>query len=260
MQVLGFTEGQFFAALLLLARIAGIFIFVPIFSHPFLSVRVKAASALVITFTLAYSGLAGSVTPPGGFLEMTMMSAKEAAVGLMLGLAVQMVFLAVLFGGQVIGVQMGMNIASLMDPQFHVNVSEVTYIYYYCALLIFLSIGGDRMVFEALAGNLGALPLGHAKISGTAVKALVYWSGEIFSTGLILAAPVLAALFCTSVLLGVLARSVPQINMLMLGYSLKILVGITVMGITMPMWIDAFLRYTARMFEFLHGLSRLIGS
>lgn len=260
MEVFGFTEGQFFAALLLLARIGGLFVFVPIFSHPFISLRVKSAAALVITFSLAYSGLAGSVVPPAGFVEMTMLSAKEAAVGLMLGLTVQIVFLAVLFGGQVVGIQMGLNIASIMDPQFHANVSEVTYIYYYCALLIFLSIGGDRMVFEALAGNLHTLPLGHARISGTAVKALVYWSSEIFSTGLILAAPVLTALFCTSVLLGVLARSVPQINMLMLGYSLKIMAGMTFIGLTMPMWMEAVLRFMGRMFEFLHGLARLIGS
>ena len=246
--------------MLLLARIAGLFTFVPIFSHPFLSRRIRAGCALVFTFVLVYSGVAGSVTPPAGFLEMTALAAREAAVGLMLGITAEILFLTVLFGGQVLGIQMGMNIASLMDPQFHANVSEVTYIYYYCSLLIFLVLGGDRMVFEALVGNLRALPLGHAVIGGTAIKALIFWTGEIFSTGIILVAPVLSALFCTSVILGVLARSVPQMNMLMLGYSLKIIVGLFVMAITMPMWVDAFVRYMTRMLEVLNGMARLVGS
>lgn len=259
MEVLGFTEGQFWASLLLLARVGSIFIFVPPFSHPFISRRVKTGAALVITFALALSGIAGSVTPPEGFLAMVAVAAREAAIGAMLGLTIQVLFLSVLFGGQTVGTQMGFNAASLMDPLLHAQVAEVGYFFYYGALLLFLAVGGDRMVIEAFVGNLKALPLGHANVSPTAVKALVFWSGEIFSTGFMLVAPVLASLFATSLLLGILARSVPQINMLMMGYSLKIIVGLGVMLFIMPTWVEAFLRAMTRALTMMQGMAHLLG-
>lgn len=259
MEALGFTEGQFFAALLLLARVGSIFVFVPPFSHPFISRRVKTGAALVITFALASSGIAGSVVPPQGFLATVAYAAREVAIGAMLGLTIQVLFLSVLFGGQTLGTQMGFSAAALMDPLLQAQVAEVGYIYYYTALLVFLAVGGDRMVIEAFVGNLKGLPLGHANVSPTAIKALVYWTGEIFSTGFALVAPVLAALFATSLLLGVLARSVPQINMLMMGYTLKIVVGLSVMALIMPTWIDAFLRFMMRSMESMRGMAHLLG-
>lgn len=259
MEALGITQGQFWAGILLLARVAGLFTFVPPLSNPIVPRRVKAAAALVMTFSLLSLGVAGQVVPPGGFVEMTLMVAREAAIGLMLGLTAQILFLAVLFGGQVMGTQMGMNVASLMDPQFQASVAEVSYIYYYGAMLMFLAVGGDRMVIETFVGNLHALPLGRSHVPPVAVKAMIFWTGEIFSTGFSLVAPVMASLFATSVLLGILARSVPQINMLMLGYSLKIIVGLLVMALFLPAWMDAFLRFMGRMFEMMAGMSSVMG-
>lgn len=258
MDVLGFSAGQFFAAMLLMVRVGSLFIYVPIFSHPYLPVKVKAAVTMVITVSLAYAGIAGTVIPPQGLMEMILMVAREAAIGLMIGLTMQILFLAVLFGGQVVGVQMGMNMASMMDPQFKVSVSEVASIYYYGALLLFLAVGGDRMILEALVGNIHSLPLGRAHVPPSAVKALVYWTGEIFNTGFMLVAPVLSSLFCTSILLGILARSVPQMNMLMLGYSLKIAIGLIIMALAMPAWVEAFLRFTGLTFEIVYGMKKLM--
>lgn len=259
MEALGFSEGQFWAGVLLLARVAGLFTFVPPLSNPIIPRRIRAAAAMVMTFSLISLGVAGTVVPPSGLLEMTVMMGREAAIGMLLGLTAQILFLAVLFGGQVMGTQMGMNVATLMDPQFQSSVAEVSYIYYYGAMLMFLAVGGDRMVIEAFVGNLHALPLGRSHVPPVAVKALVYWTGEIFSTGFSLVAPVMASLFASSVLLGILARSVPQINMLMLGYSLKIIVGLVVMALFLPAWMDAFLRFMGRMFEMMAGMSRVMG-
>lgn len=260
MEALGFTEGQFWSGILLLARVGGLFIFVPPLSNPIIPRRIKTAAAIVLTFSLVSLGVAGTVSQPASLLEMTLLMAREGAIGLMLGLTAQVIFLAVLFGGQVMGTQMGMNIASIMDPQFQSSVAEVSYIYYYGAMLMFLSVGGDRMVIETFVGNLHALPLGHSHVPPSAVKALVYWTGEIFTTGFSLVAPVMVSLFASSVLLGILARSVPQINMLMLGYSLKIIVGILTMALFLPAWMDAFLRFTAKMFEMMAGMAKLMGS
>jgi flagellar biosynthetic protein FliR len=260
LEILGFTEGQFFASLLLLARIAALFTFVPVLSHPYLSVQIKAGASLVLTVALVSMGIIADVTPPTGVLDTIVLLGNEALIGLLLGLTAQILFLSIQFGGQVIGVQIGLSMASIMDPALKSNISAIGYFYYFGALMIFLSVGGDRIIIEAFVGNLDRLPLGQAHITEASLKALIFWSGEIFSTGFRLISPVLAAIFCTSLLLGIFARSVPQINMLMLGYSLKILVGVFLVAMTLPMWAEAFLKVLARTFDVMNGMIHLIGS
>ena len=174
------------------------------------------------------------------------------------GLASRLVFAAVELGGQLIGLQMGLGIVSILDPQFETQVSVVSQLQFLVATVLFLWVGGDRMLVAAFAGNLERLPLGHPVVTGPALRALVSLGGEVFRLGLQVAAPVVVALLCTQVVLGVFARSVPQMNMLVLGFPLQIMLGFLVMGIGMTHWGRLMLRSFSDMFEALRGLAALL--
>ncbi len=256
---LGIPEARFFAFLLVLLRTASLFAFAPVFSSPFIPTRVKAALVLGLSAGLTALGAAPPAPVPGTLGGMAALAAQEVLLGILIGFAARLVFAAVQFGGQIVGFQMGLGIVSVMDPQFETQVSVVSQLEFLLAMLLFVSAGGDRILLEAFARNLGALPPGQWWAQGSVVRVLVVLSGEVFRLGLALAAPVVAALVCAHIVLGVFARAVPQMNMLILGFPVQILVGFLVLGLSLSHWGRAVLRAFADMFQALDGLWGLLG-
>ncbi len=259
MDILGITEARFFAFLLVLLRMASLFAFAPVFSSPFVPTRVKAAAVLGLSASLVALGLPGEVAVPASPAALVGLAAQEVLLGLLIGFVARLVFAAVQFGGQLIGFQMGLGIVSVLDPQFETQISVVSQFQFILAVLLFLAVGGDGMLLEVFAHNLTAVPPGKALLGEPMVRALVHLTGEVFSLGLRISAPVVAALFASQVILGVFARSVPQMNMLILGFPLQILVGFTVMGLSVHHWGRTVLRALSETFEALRGLSALLG-
>lgn len=258
MGVFGITEAQFFTFLLVLLRVGSLFVFAPLYSSRFLPGTVKAAVVLGLSLCLTVLGVADPVPVPASAAVFALLVAQEFLLGMLLGFVADLIFVAAQFGGQVIGVDMGLGIVSVLDPQFESQVSIISQIQFILATLLFLSVGGDRMLIGAFAANFRQVAPGHLVLSGPGLGALVTLSGEIFRTGLRLAAPVMAALFATNVILGVFARSVPQMNMLILGFPLKILVGFVVLGLSLPYLARVFLHAFAETFQVLEGLPHLL--
>jgi len=259
LEILGVAEAQFFAFLLVLLRMASLFAFAPVFSSPFVPTRVKAATVLGLSLCLTALGVAGEVPVPQSYGLLAALAAQEVLLGLLIGFVARLVFAAVQFGGQLIGFQMGLGIVSVLDPQFETQISVVSQFQYILAVLLFLAVGGEGVLLEVFARNLTTLPPGGMAVTGPLVAALVQLTGEVFSLGLRLAAPIVAALFASQVILGVFARSVPQMNMLILGFPLQIFVGFSVLGLSVGHWGQAFLRALSETFEALRGLASLLG-
>ena len=258
MEILGITEARFLAFVLVLLRIGSLFAFAPVFSTPFVPVRVKATVVLGLSLGLAALGVVGEVSVPASTTGVVALAVREIVLGLVTGFVARLVFVAVQFAGQVVGVEMGLGIVSVMDPQFETQVSIVSQFEFILALLLFLGVGGDRMLIEVFARNLQELPPGELALGAPGLGALVRLTGEIFGTGLQMAAPLIVALFAANVILGIFARSVPQMNMLILGFPLKILVGFTVLGLSLPYWSSIVLRELSNTFDALRALPTLL--
>ncbi len=258
MDLLGIAEARFFAFVLVLLRMGALFTFAPVFSTPFVPVQVKAAAALGLSLALTVLGVPGDVPVPGSPALVALLAAQELLLGFMLGYVARLAFVAVQFGGQVVGFDMGLGIVSVIDPQFETQISVVSQFQYMLAVLLFLAVGGERMLVEVFAGNLRQLPPGQLAVPGPALQVLVRVTGEVFRVGLQVAAPVIAALFASNVILGIFARSVPQMNMLILGFPLKIMVGFLVLGISLPRWASVVLEALSRVFEMLRAFPQLL--
>lgn len=258
MEILGVAEARLFAFVLVLFRVGSFFAFAPVYSTPFVPTQVKAALALGLAASLTALGVAGEVPVPSETSQVVLLVIQELLFGFTMGYVARLVFAAVQFGGQVAGFQMGLGIVSVMDPQFEEQISVVSQLEFILAILLFLAVGGDRMLVEVFARNIQVLPPGRLSFGEPAMTALVRLTGEIFRLGLMASAPVVAALFGTHVVLGVFARSVPQMNMLVLGFPLQILVGFTVLGLSLPHWGRFVLRALADTFEALARLPALL--
>lgn len=259
MEILGITEAQFFTFLLVLIRLGSLFAFAPIFGSGAIPGAVKSALVLGLTLALVALGVPGPVAVPAGLGQIFLLVVQEMLLGILMGYIAGLVFAAVALAGQSISMDMGLGIVSVMDPQFETQVSVISQVQTILATLLFLGVGGERLLVEVFATNLTRIPPGQLVFGGPLIEVLVFLTAEVFRVGLQIAAPVIAAMFAANVVLGIFARSVPQMNMLILGFPLKIFVGLTVMGLSLEYVGRVILRAFSDTFEALAGVASLLG-
>jgi flagellar biosynthetic protein FliR len=219
--------------LLVLARVAGLVLAAPVFGHVALPRRVRAGLAVVLAAALAPAVPLPATTPADGW-TLAGWCAVESALGALVGLVVQFVFAGVQLGGQIAGMQMGFGMANLIDPQSHAQETIVAHWHSLLALLTFLALDGHHLVVRALAASFRAAPPGAAVLSGAGLAAAVGLAADIFTVGLRVAAPVLLVLMLVNGAMGVLARTVPQLNVFVVGFPVTVAVGFAVLGAALP--------------------------
>ncbi|HET6428290.1 MAG TPA: flagellar biosynthetic protein FliR [Phycisphaerae bacterium] len=222
---------------LLLARIGAFVAVLPIFSWQALPVRVRAAIAVVVTVFFA------AVRAP--VMDVTGLTAASAAVvmvqevlyGLALGLAVSFVFLAVQQGGEIIGMQMGLGDAGILDPVTGETAQPIGMFFEVTFILLFLAAGGHHLFLLLIDKSYQVFPAGAAldrQVAGRLAEALVSAGAAMLLMALRIAAPVLAAFVLLSVVLGILARVLPEMNILMTSFPLRVGMGLLMAAMALP--------------------------
>jgi flagellar biosynthetic protein FliR len=221
---------------LALTRVAGLFLFAPILGSRVAPVRVRA----VIVFFIAVAMLPVLPAPdtvdvarmgPASFLGDAL---RELAIGFAIGLVAQMIFGGVQLAGQLAGVQMGIGLATLIDPPPPPQVTSMAQWENLMALLVFLAIDGHHLLIRAVAESFTTLPLG-AGIVGSGGPAMVLsLAGGMFTLALKIAAPVLVLLLIVNGAMGVLAKLIPQLNVFVVGFPLNVGAGLLVMAAAQP--------------------------
>jgi flagellar biosynthetic protein FliR len=145
-----------------------------------------------------------------------------------------LLFIGIRIAGNIVGYQIGLMMANVMDPNTNSQYSMVSELYYLLAILIFLAIDGHHAVISALADSYRLIPVGVFAVNGNIGEQLIRFTAHTFIIGLKIGAPVIVTLFMTSVALGVVARTVPQMNIFLIGIPLKIIIGFAVIAVALP--------------------------
>lgn len=249
---------QFF---LVLTRIASFLIVVPVFGAPNSAPQVKVGFAVVLSiliYPLVPAARVDVTSGLPGFIELVL---KEVFTGLVLGMITQFVFVGVQFAGELIGIQIGFSMVSLMDPTQETNLSIVGQLYFAVAMLLFLIMDGHHRWIEALLYSYRVVPPGAIRLAVSSV--MQHWIGmtaNIFIIGLKIAAPVMATLFLTDTALGLLSRSAEQLNIFSVGFAAKIVIGLFALSAGFPLFAYAFGKLFAqflRDFELYLGMMRV---
>ena len=219
--------------LLVLTRVAGIFSFGPLISSNSLPNNFRVVTALAIALLISTS-VPDPLIEARTMIDLVVMMVGELSIGLILGGFLQMMFQALQLAGQVAGTQFGLALARLVNPQFDDQVSTTGLVYLTIASLIFLVTGGHREMFAALLETFAVLPLGGVvldeSIAGLALVLL--HRSMIFAARV--AAPATVAMVLTEIAMGFVGRTVPQLNILSVGFSLRIIVGVTITMASLP--------------------------
>ncbi len=218
---------------LVLCRIAGLFAALPVFGGQRLPVVIKIVTVLAITvLCLPILRLTPPPLPSDPF-SVGLMVLREMLIGLTLAFVTQVIFAAVEFSGQIIGMQMGFSIASLIDPAMGTQAQPMSVMQTLLATLLFLSLNIHHLFIRAIIDSFRIIPLGGWRMSEALIRFMVEVTGDVFTLGIRLAAPVMVTLLLTSVVLGIMARAFPQMNVFMVSFPLNIGLGFLVLGATL---------------------------
>jgi len=236
--LLSYDASQLLAFILVLVRVSGIIATAPVFGSSNIPPQIKVVLSLMLALIL-YPFIPLITVYPDRPDHYIMLIASEMLIGLVLGIIARFLFGAVEFAGTVIGFQMGLGMAMVFDPQSQEQISLVGRFENATATLIFLAMDGHLIVLQALVRSYSVLPPGGASISRPLVENLTELSASVFVIGLQIGAPLIVALFLANAVVGLLARSVPQIQVFVVGFPLTLMLGFIFLFFGMPFFAQA---------------------
>ncbi len=213
-------------------RVSAIVATMPILGNRQVPIRVKGGLSLVIAFLIF--PFVELHTPPPDILLLVLRMAGEIMVGITLGFAGRLLFAGVQLAGQLAGFQMGFAIVNVFDPITSSQVSIIAQFQYLLAMLIFLAVDGHHIFLYAIAESYKIVPLLDFHFSGELTQSIVELSKGIFIVAIKVGATVIVALLMISIGFGLIARTVPQINILIVGFPIKIAIGLIGIGLALP--------------------------
>jgi flagellar biosynthetic protein FliR len=232
---LALPESLLLSFLLVLARVSGAFVFVPI---PGVNqVPAVARAALSICFTLALFPRWPAVDATSlTVLRLAGWAAAEASFGIALGIAVAVVMEAFGFAAQVLGVQAGFGFASTIDPNTEADSGILLVLAQLIASLLFFALGFDRRMLLVFAQSLERIPPGSFFLPATAIPGIIQIASVLFSAGVRLALPVTALLLMIDFALALLGRLNAQLQLISLAFPIKILTGLAMLAWVAPLF------------------------
>jgi flagellar biosynthesis protein FliR len=222
-------------------RILALIAAAPVFSNKSLPTRVKIGLAAFTTLIVAPT--------IGPMPQVTVFSAdgvwilaNQFLIGIALGFVMQVVFGIVSTAGELMGLGMGLGFATFFDPQSASNASAVSSVLNMFATLAFLAFDGHLQMIAALVETFQSVPVSANVLAAPGWRMLAGWGSVIFSSGLLLALPVVVALLITNLSLGILNRAAPQIGIFQVGFAVTVLAGLLLTMMMVPNLIPFFAR------------------
>lgn len=237
MDLFALVQNQVGLFLLIFVRVSGIFTAAPVFGGRNVPILIKAGMSLIFAFVML-PVLSQTITPiPGSFLLYIFLVLKEYLVGLIIGFTASLLFTAVQMAGFFIDTQIGFGMVNVLDPMFGQQIPLIGNFKYILALMVFLATNGHHMLIWGLMGSFEVVPVTHVLVHATLPALFVDLISGIFIIAFKLSLPVVVTLLLMDVGMGILARTMPQMNIFIVGMPGKILVGLFILSIAMPFYI-----------------------
>ena len=210
---------------LVLTRVSGLVMTAPIFGSTDVPMQIRALLAIALSVLILPSQWDAPVADPETNVQYAVVLAGELLIGLTLGLGITILFSGFQLAGQMIEQMGGMMLAEVFDPASGENVPLFSRFLYLTGLAVFLLIGGHRAVMAALLDTFSALPPGNGTVPLDMADTFVILVGQSFSLGVRAAAPVVTALLLSTLVMGLISRTLPQLNILAVGFGANALIA-----------------------------------
>lgn len=249
--LLNWTLQQFLKVIIILVRVGPLIFFMPITGSDALPVQIKVLFSLLTALVLApvvHVSVSCLPTTPLGFAIFVL---REVAFAGILALFARLVFAAVELAGQSVSISMGLGIAATMDPQYGTQTSLIGIFWNLVAILLFLAIDGHHIFITTLVDSFQWVPPGTLHLHKATFNGMMMGVGEMFVLAVKVMAPAGAVLLFSHVTMGVLAKTVPQIPVMIVAMPLDIALGFIFVGLSLTFFVPL-------MLSNFHSLTRLL--
>jgi flagellar biosynthetic protein FliR len=216
-----------------LVRVLALFAVAPVFSHRSIPLRAKVAAGVAIALVMASqvaSPALGPTLDPSFFLVLT----RNILIGVSLGFAMRILFSGVELAGQMIGLQLGLSFSGFFDPEAADTNNPVANVVSLLVMLIFLNLDGHLMLLVGLRESFDLFPVVGDLRPPIGFEAMAQLGSQIFSVALSISLPILAVMLLINIILGIMARVSPQLNLFAVGFPVTLSAGILILLTFLP--------------------------
>lgn len=231
--LLNWTLDSLLVLVIVLIRVAPLLFFMPIIGTRSVPTQVKIIISFAVALVLAPTASLSAAQLPTSSIGFAVFAINEICFAAILAFFARLIFDAIQLAGQMVSIQMGMSMAGVMDPQFGNQVSLVGQLWTMVAFLIFLAIDGHHIFFTTLAESYKWVAPGTLHLSQATYDGVMDAVGRMFIMGVKIMAPASAAIFFSHIAMGIIAKTVPQIPILIVGMPMNIAVGLIFVGLSM---------------------------
>lgn len=227
------------AFLLMMTRISGLCIIAPFFGSQNIPVRLRVGLTFIMAmllFPVIDQKFPVDELPPT-MLGYMISVIGELFVGWLIGMVAYIVIVAINMAGKIMDMQVGFAMVNVMDPTTNQQNALIGSFLYNLCIIIFLVVNGHHMLLGALVGSFESIPMGGVGMSMDLSRLMIDFTNGIFLTGMKVALPVTFAILMINVALGVLARTMPQMNIFVIGIPMHLMIGVFVLMMLVPFYI-----------------------
>jgi flagellar biosynthetic protein FliR len=216
-------QGDVIAFLLLFFRFGALFVAAPIFSHTTIPMRIKAMMAFF--FTVIFLSASPPLTMDINLPTLVLAILSEILFGLAIGLVLQLAYNIITFAGGIISFMMGFSMATAIDPQNGVSMPIISQFLSLLGLMILFSLDLHHWLIIYIEHSLAQVPLGGFLLTSNMVHFIISAGANMFMVGFMIAFPIVALSLLSDVIFGMLMKTMPQLNILVIGFPIKIMVS-----------------------------------
>jgi len=216
-----------------LTRILGLVAAAPVFGNTGVPMLIKTTLGVTLAAVVAPTLPPVPIVDPTSWAGILILG-QELLIGVAMGFAMRLVLAAIEFAGEVASSSMGLSFATFFDPTSAGRSSAISQFLALVATMAFLAMNAHLVLVEALVESFFTLPISTTPMSLGAPLEMVRWGSRIFSAGLQLAMPIVAALLVTNIALAILTRAAPQLNLFGIGFPITLGTGFLVISLTLP--------------------------
>jgi flagellar biosynthetic protein FliR len=229
----GMSMAQFETILLVLVRVGAMLALVPIFSQTQVPHLVRFGLGLLLAFVIVRT--MPPIAPLGGLGELVVAILAQAFVGLVFGFVAFLLFTGIQFAGEIIDVQIGFAVVNVINPLTSQNVTVIGELQLALATLLYLAADAHHVLIAGIAGAFALVPLPYVAAPELVAGDVMRFFAQALFIVFEIAAPVAIALFLVNVMLGLMARVAPQMNVFVVGFPIQIGIGLIMLIISLPL-------------------------
>jgi flagellar biosynthetic protein FliR len=249
----GFGLQDLQIALLMFARLSAFLSVAPIFGHFAVPVQLRTLLAGFIAVAFLIAGMGGDINVPAPFGMFLLLMVKEAGFGLLIGFLATLIFTGIGMAAQLVGLQSSFGFTSVLDPLSRERGTIIDQLYLLLAALVFLAVDGHHALLRAIHRSYELVPVGEFVLQtgpdgDMLLNAIIGATSAMFEITLRIALPILVPLFITDLAMAIVARTMPQMPVFLIGAPAKILIALTLLVITLPALLTSMTRVFTQVF------------